>query len=100
MVSHNKILGAMEKRYDHQSARTMTREALAAAGMQEKSSYEPAEIEAFVEGLVKIGNRVETVAEQLRAMVAPQQDKAPEPPAPAPAREDDSEGEGKKSKKK
>lgn len=90
MVSFEEITSTLEDRFDWYSARTTLRQALKAASLTEKQSYDPQEVEAIAAVLPSLGTRVEGVVAQLRglsgdgAKAAPKKAaaaKEPDPPA-------------------
>jgi len=70
MISHDDLLAIMETRYDYYSARVMTREALAAARLEQKERYDASDLQAFAEALSRVGERVEAVTARLQALAA------------------------------
>lgn len=68
MVSLEQITAAVEKRYDYFSARVIVREALRAASLGEKTSYDAGELNALVEVLPTVGERLDDVINTLQAL--------------------------------
>ena len=68
-----------ETRYDYQSARSMTRAALAGAGLEEGGTLEDADLKKFADSLNGIGDHLDAVWPSLG--VAPTGMSLPEPPA-------------------
>jgi hypothetical protein len=89
------LVTQLESRYDHQSARSITREALNKAGLKEAAAYKPNEIQAWVDQLSVLGDRLDSVYAKLgmgpsgaRAPVAPEPPKKEEAKAEAPKQEE------------
>ena len=61
MTTYDKILAAMEARYDHQSARIVLSEALHKAGLSDKKRFEPKEIKELTKALAEVGQHMEAV---------------------------------------
>lgn len=55
MSGFKHVVSALERRYDYHSARTMAREAVGNAGLEEKASYEPKELKSIVQKLAALG---------------------------------------------
>lgn len=72
MISHEKILGILEGRYDYYSARVVLRDALETARLEEKKSYLPEEVVKIADAISKVGDRVEVVIQRLREFEVPQ----------------------------
>lgn len=89
MTSYDKILAAMESRYDHQSARIIVAEALDKAGLADKKRLEPKEIQAVIKALSEVGDGIEEALESIRESGAASPRKVAEkpkaPPKKAPA---------------
>ncbi len=92
------LVNNLERRYDFQSARTMTRQALSAAGLKEQPNYSKEELQRFVDQLSQIGTHLDRVWGSLGAApsgqplpVADKPAAAPEAPAKAeaPAKQDE-----------
>lgn len=79
MVTYDELTSILERRFDWYSARVTLREALKAASLPEKKSYDPADIEAIASALPGMTTRVEGVVAALRTLVA----SAPAAPARA-----------------
>ena len=52
---YDSLVSGLEARFDYQSARTVAKEAVAAAGLKEQAKYATAELEAIVHALSGIG---------------------------------------------
>ena len=83
------LVTVLQSRYDFQSARTMAREALSAAGLKEQPSYSKDELQQFVDGLSGVGTNLDRIWTALG--VAPSGAPAPAPAEakPAAAKADD-----------
>ncbi len=83
----NQLVSALEVRFDFQSARITTREALARAGLTEQAGYSDAELQRFADGLAAVAKNLDKV--WLKLGVAPSgkplPQAAPVVAAPAPA---------------
>ncbi|MCB9728435.1 MAG: hypothetical protein H6744_04130 [Deltaproteobacteria bacterium] len=80
----DQVVTSLEARFDHMSARTVAREAVAASGLGEKKDYTEKEVQLLVDTLASLGDRMEVVWASLGA--APTGQEVPAP-APAPAAE-------------
>jgi outer membrane biosynthesis protein TonB len=79
----DQLVSALQVRFDFQSARVMTREALSRAGLKEQSDYSPEELQKFVDGLNAVSTNLSRVWTKLG--IAPSgQPLPPPPPPPAP----------------
>jgi len=88
------LVSVLESRYDFQSARTMAREALSAAGLKEQDKYSKDDLQKFVDGLSSVGSHLDRVWSLLG--VAPSGAPAPAPPPAAEAKEEPPQDDGKK----
>lgn len=70
MVTIEELTSILERRFDWYSARVTLREALKAASLAEKQSYDPAEIDAIAGALPGLATRIDGVVSQLRGMQA------------------------------
>lgn len=83
-LSADQIIAALERRYDHQSARTMFQRVLQDAKLGQKGAYSKEDLERFVEVLRAVGDRLGSVPElllepaKLPAQSAPVAQAAPE----------------------
>ena len=82
---YNTLVSGLEARFDYQSARTMAKEAVAAAGLKEQAKYAPAELQSIVDALSGMGADMDRVwsAVGVSPSGAPAPAAAPEPAAPA-----------------
>lgn len=76
----DQLVSTLQVRFDYQSARIMAREALARAGLSEKSDYSADELQKFVDGLNAVSNNLSRVWTALG--IAPSGQPLPPPPAP------------------
>jgi hypothetical protein len=65
MLTHKRLVEVLESRFDYYSARVMAKEALAAAGLSEKPSYDGADIAKVAEALSALADRTERVTARL-----------------------------------
>jgi len=80
---HKDIVRLFELRFDYQSARIMTSEALRQAGLEAASTYEAQDISAIAGALARLSPDATRVVEALAALAAP----AEKPPAEKPPAE-------------
>jgi outer membrane biosynthesis protein TonB len=79
----DQLVSALQVRFDFQSARVMTREALSRAGLKEQSDYSPEDLQKFADGLNAVSTNLARVWTKLG--IAPSgQPLPPPPPPPAP----------------
>ena len=76
---YDSLVSGLENRFDYQSARTVAKEAVAAAGLKEQAKYAPAELQSIVDALGAVGAEMDRVWSALG--VSPSG--APAPSAPA-----------------
>jgi len=76
------LVGALQHRYDYHSARAVVAEALDAAGLEKKSSYEDKEWSKLLKALLAVGDELDAVWQSLGE--APKGVKLTSAPAPAP----------------
>lgn len=79
----DQVVASLEARFDHMSARTVAREAAAAAGLTEQKDYSDKEVQLLVDALAALGDRMEGVWSRLGAAPAGQAVPAPAPKAAA-----------------
>lgn len=78
----DQLVSALQVRFDYQSSRVMTREALSRAGLKEQSDYSPEELQKFVDGLNAVSTNLSRVWTKLG--IAPSGQPLPPPPPPKP----------------
>jgi len=95
---YDALVSSLETRFDYQSARTVAKEAVAAAGLKEQAKYSPAELQSVVDALGAVG----TDMDRVWSAVGVSPSGAPAPAAPAapakaekPAKEAKAEDEAK-----
>jgi hypothetical protein len=101
------LVSCVEQRYDYQSARTMAKEAHAAAGLKQQDKYSDQELVKFADGLASVGSSLDPIWPALGQ--SPSGAPAPAPAAPAAAaapaaeakedKKDDKKEEAKADKK-
>jgi hypothetical protein len=74
----NQLVAALEARFDFQSARITAREALARAGLAERSDYDEHDLQRFADGLSAVARNLDKVWPKLGVAPSGQ-------PLPAPA---------------
>ncbi|MEZ4268406.1 MAG: hypothetical protein R3F39_18735 [Myxococcota bacterium] len=79
----DQVVSSLEARFDHMSARTVAREAAAAAGLTEQKDYSDKEVQLLVDALATLGDRMEGVWTRLGAAPTGQAVPAPAPKAAA-----------------
>ena len=85
---YDSLVSGLETRFDYQSARTVAKEAVAAAGLKEQAKYAPAELQSIVDALGAVGAEMDRVWSALG--VSPSGAPAPAAPA-APAADEKAE---------
>jgi hypothetical protein len=86
----NQLVTALEARFDFQSARITAREALARAGLAERSDYDEHDLQRFADGLSAVARNLDKVWLKLgvapsgQPLPAPSAAAAPVPSTPAP----------------
>ncbi|MBM4387218.1 MAG: hypothetical protein FJ088_05730 [Deltaproteobacteria bacterium] len=100
MASQELLLAILETRYDYFSARVILKEALQAANLTEKKSYDPEEIGSLSDALGKIGDRIDGVVAKLKELQSGGGEKPGKQEAPAPAEASEKKEADKKPKKK
>ena len=58
---YDTLVSGLETRFDYLSARTVAKEAVAAAGLKEQAKYAPAELQSIVDALGAAGTDMERV---------------------------------------
>ena len=65
-INKDRLLAAIEVRYDYYSARTLFTQCVKRAGLTAKDAYEASEVVAFCDALTELGDRAESVVELIR----------------------------------
>ena len=81
MISKAAIIGALERRYDYASARTIFNEVNTAASLDASDGYSPVELDKFTESLKDAGDRLDAVIAALGELKADGGGKAAAKPA-------------------
>jgi len=101
--THTDVLAIFETRFDYLSARNVLADALKVAGVEQKDSYEVADLEALLGALSGLATATEGLAERLLAADEAPAEEAPAEEAPAeeaPAKEEKAAKEAKPAKGK
>ena len=76
----DQLVSKLQVRFDYQSSRIMTREALSRAGLKEQDNYSSDELQKFADGLAAVATNLDRVWTSLG--IAPSGQPLPPPPAP------------------
>ena len=76
----DQLVSKLQVRFDYQSSRIMTREALSRAGLKEQDHYSNDELQKFADGLASVAKNLDRVWTSLG--IAPSGQPLPPPPAP------------------
>lgn len=68
-ISYDTIVKTFESRFDYQAARTMTDNALTAAGIEKKDKYQADELKKLVDVIPLLDVRTTTIIEGLNALL-------------------------------
>ncbi len=79
-LGFDQLVSKLQVRFDYQSSRSVTREALSRAGLKEKDQYSDEELQKFVDGLNAVAKNLARVWTALG--LAPSGQPLPPPPAP------------------
>ena len=92
------LVSSVEERYDYLSARSVAREALSLAGLDQSDKYSAGDLQKFADALSSLGHgHLDKIWGKLG--VAPTGQAAPEPaPAAEPEKADEKKASGKKAK--
>src|SRR5262245_2147980 len=67
-IPRGQVLGALQRRYDYQSAQVVLKRALTAVNLTEQEQYSSDDLVKIGKGLQKVGDRVDSVLAQLSAL--------------------------------
>lgn len=67
--AYNTIIQIFENRFDYQAARTMTNNALEAAGLEKKNKYQADELKKMIDVIPLLDVRTTTIIEGLNALL-------------------------------